>query len=141
VLSTERFRVGNRFRESIVEPVFSFISATCSKNIRSILCSDRRMGARWADIAPRSGSRSFLYGSTRRHLLSVTVALMDGTVRTYGAGEARFRVHAAGGAALPEAHAGYYLRRIEGTRVICGSEARCGGPEAEVRLLPQPRAC
>ena len=34
-----------------------------------------------------SGSRSFRYGATRRHLRALTVARMDGTVRTYRRGE------------------------------------------------------
>ncbi|MGO9242989.1 MAG: FAD-binding oxidoreductase [Terriglobales bacterium] len=88
-----------------------------------------------------SGSRSFLYGSTRQHLLSVTVALMDGTVRTYGRGERldfpytplpapRCRKHAAG----------YYLRPETGfLELLCGSEGTLAVVlEAEVQLLPQP---
>ena len=34
-----------------------------------------------------SGSRSFLYGSTRRHVEALRVALMDGTVVEYRRGD------------------------------------------------------
>ena len=90
-----------------------------------------------------SGSRSFLYGSTRRHLLSVTAALMEGRVRTYGRderldfaytplGEPRCRKHTAG----------YYLLPDSGfLELFCGSEGTLAVVlEAEVRLLPQPES-
>jgi len=88
-----------------------------------------------------SGSRSFLYGSTRRHLLSVTVALMDGSVRTFHAGEKIDFPYAD----LPEPRtrkhtAGYYLRKdADYLQLFCGSEGTLGVVlEAEVALLPQP---
>ena len=88
-----------------------------------------------------SGSRSFLYGSTRRHLLAATVALMDGSVRTFKSGdridfpftslpEPRARKHTAG----------YFLRENgDFVQLFCGSEGTLGVVlEAEVALLPQP---
>lgn len=88
-----------------------------------------------------SGSRSFMYGSTRQHLLSITVALMDGSVRKFAPDERldfpytpppvpRCRKHTAG----------YYLRENGGfLELFCGSEGTLAVVlEAEVRLLPQP---
>lgn len=88
-----------------------------------------------------SGSHSFLYGSTRRHLLSVTVALMDGTVRTYGRDERLDFAYTPLAAPLCRKHtAGYYLRENSGfLDLFCGSEGTLAVVlEAEVRLLPQP---
>jgi FAD/FMN-containing dehydrogenase len=88
-----------------------------------------------------SGSRSFLYGSTRRHLLSVTVARMDGTVRTHGRDERLDFPYSPLAAPLCGKHtAGYYLRENSGyLELICGSEGTLAVVlEAEVRLLPQP---
>jgi FAD/FMN-containing dehydrogenase len=90
-----------------------------------------------------SGSRSFLYGSTRRHLLSVTVALMDGTVRTYGREEKLDFAYTPLAAPRCRKHtAGYYLREDRGyLELICGSEGTLAVVlEAEVRLLPQPES-
>ncbi len=88
-----------------------------------------------------SGSRSFLYGSTRRHLLALTVALMDGSVRTYRTGEKIDFPYAS----LPEPRArkhtaGYFLREnSDFLQLFCGSEGTLGVVlEAEVLLLPQP---
>ncbi len=88
-----------------------------------------------------SGSRSFLYGSTRQHLLSVTVALMDGTVRTYGRGERLDFPYTPLAAPRCRKHtAGYHLRPDSGyLELICGSEGTLAVVlEAEVQLLPQP---
>jgi len=88
-----------------------------------------------------SGSRSFLYGSTRRHLLALTVALMDGSVRTFRAGEKIDFTYAR----LPEPRArkhtaGYFLHENSDLlQLFCGSEGTLGVVlEAEVVLLPQP---
>ncbi len=88
-----------------------------------------------------SGSRSFLYGSTRRHLLALTVALMDGSVRTFRAGEKIDFPYTS----LPEPRArkhtaGYFLREnSDFLQLFCGSEGSLGVVlEAEVLLLPQP---
>jgi FAD/FMN-containing dehydrogenase len=88
-----------------------------------------------------SGSRSFLYGPTRRHLLSVTVALMDGSLRTFGAGEKIDFPYDC----LPEPRAkkhtaGYFLyENSDFLQLFCGSEGTLGVVlEAEVALLTQP---
>jgi FAD/FMN-containing dehydrogenase len=88
-----------------------------------------------------SGSRSFLYGSTRRHLLSVTVALMDGSVRTFHQGDKIDFSYTS----LPEPQsrkhtAGYFLREdADYLQLFCGSEGTLGVVvEAQVALLPQP---
>jgi FAD/FMN-containing dehydrogenase len=88
-----------------------------------------------------SGSRSFLYGSTRRHLLAVTVALMDGSVRTFRCGEKIDFPYAC----LPEPRvkkhtAGYFLHEnSDFLQLFCGSEGTLGVVlDAEVVLLPQP---
>jgi FAD/FMN-containing dehydrogenase len=88
-----------------------------------------------------SGSRSFLYGSTRRHLLSVTVALMDGSVRKYGRGERLDFAYTPLPAPRCRKHtAGYYLPPDAGfLELFCGSEGTLAVVlEAEVQLLPQP---
>lgn len=88
-----------------------------------------------------SGSRSFLYGSTRRHLLAVTVAFMDGSMRTFRTGEKVDFPYES----LPEPRtrkhtAGYFLREnSDYLQLFCGSEGTLGVVlEAEVALLPQP---
>lgn len=88
-----------------------------------------------------SGSRSFLYGSTRRHLLSATVALTDGSVRTFRKGDKIDFPYTS----LPEPRsrkhtAGYFLRKDgDYLQLFCGSEGTLGVVlEAEVALLPQP---
>lgn len=88
-----------------------------------------------------SGSRSFMYGSTRRHLLAVTVALMDGTVRTFRRGEKIDFPYASLPEPLAKKHtAGYFLREnSDFLQLFCGSEGTLGVVlEAEVALLPQP---
>lgn len=88
-----------------------------------------------------SGSRSFLYGSTRQSLLAATVALMDGSVRTFRVGEKIDFAHAK----LPEIRvkkhtAGYFLyENSDFLQLFCGSEGTLGVVlEAEVVLLPLP---
>ena len=88
-----------------------------------------------------SGSRSFLYGSTRRHLIALTVALMDGSVRTLHAGDKVNFPYAS--LPLPRCRkhtAGYFLREdVDFLQLFCGSEGTLGVVlEAEVALLPQP---
>jgi FAD/FMN-containing dehydrogenase len=90
-----------------------------------------------------SGSRSFLYGDTRRHVLRVRVALMEGRVLDVRRGEKiDFEVPA-----LPRPHttkhtAGYYLQPdMDWVDLFIGAEGTLGVvTEAEVRLLPAPRA-
>src|SRR5208283_4693819 len=78
---------------------------------------------------------------TRQHLLSVTVALMDGTVRTYGRGERLDFPYTPLPAPRCRKHtAGYYLRPETGfMELFCGSEGTLAVVlEAKVQLLPQP---
>ncbi|MDE3103890.1 MAG: FAD-binding oxidoreductase [Acidobacteriota bacterium] len=89
-----------------------------------------------------SGSHSFYYGSTRRHVRALRVALLDGTVREFRRGEQiDFDVPA-----LPVPHttkytAGYRLRPgMEWVDLFCGSEGTLGVTlEAELALLPLPK--
>jgi len=88
-----------------------------------------------------SGSRSFLYGSTRRHLLGLKVALLDGTARWYRRGEAiDFEVPAIPLPATTKTTAGYRLAPgMDWVDVFCGSEGTLGVTlEAELALLPIP---
>jgi FAD/FMN-containing dehydrogenase len=88
-----------------------------------------------------SGSRSFLYGSTRRHLLAATVALMDGSVHTFRPGEKIDFPYERLPDPLSGKHtAGYFLRENgDYLQLFCGSEGTLGVVlEAEVALLPQP---
>jgi FAD/FMN-containing dehydrogenase len=89
-----------------------------------------------------SGSRSFRYGSTRRHILALRVALMNGRVEHYRRGDKiDFPVPA-----IPSPHttkntAGYRLSPgMDWIDLFCGSEGTLGVIlEAEVALLPIPR--
>ena len=89
-----------------------------------------------------SGSRSFRYGSTRRHILALRVALMDGSVKWYRRGDKiDFAVPA-----IPAPHtlkntAGYCLAPdMDWIDLFCGSEGTLGVIlEAEIALLPIPR--
>jgi FAD/FMN-containing dehydrogenase len=88
-----------------------------------------------------SGSRSFLYGSTRQHLLAATVAWMDGSVRTFLAGEKINFPYMSFPEPQSRKHtAGYCLRENGGyLQLLCGSEGTLGVVlEAEVALLPLP---
>lgn len=88
-----------------------------------------------------SGSRSFLYGATRRHVLSLNVAFMDGSVRTFRRGDPiGFDVPAV---SLPSARkhsAGYPLAPgMDWVDLLVGSEGTLGViTEAELTLLPSP---
>ena len=88
-----------------------------------------------------SGSRSFLYGSTRRHLLGLKVALLDGTARWYRRGEAiDFEAPAIPLPATTKTTAGYRLAPgMDWVDLFCGSEGTLGVTlEAELALLPIP---
>ncbi len=90
-----------------------------------------------------SGSRSFLYGPTRRHIQRLRVALMDGTILDVRRGEkVDFNLPD-----LPVPHttkhtAGYYLHPgMDWVDLFIGSEGTLGiVTEAEVKLLPSPRS-
>lgn len=88
-----------------------------------------------------SGSRSFRYGSTRRHLLSLQVVMADGTIREFPRGEAiDFDVAAIRQPGTTKHQAGYPLRPgMEWVDLFCGSEGTLGVVvEATFRLLPAP---
>jgi FAD/FMN-containing dehydrogenase len=88
-----------------------------------------------------SGSRSFRYGSTRRHVQSLLVAFADGTVRELPRGECiDFDVMAVRRPATTKHQAGYQLTPgMEWVDLICGSEGTLGVVlEATFQLLPAP---
>jgi FAD/FMN-containing dehydrogenase len=88
-----------------------------------------------------SGSRSFRFGSTRRHLRALRVALLDGSVRWYRRGETiDFEVPELPVPATTKNTAGYRLTPgMEWVDLFCGSEGTLGVTlEAEVALLPIP---
>jgi FAD/FMN-containing dehydrogenase len=89
-----------------------------------------------------SGSRSFRFGSTRRHLRALKVALLDGTVRWYRRGETiDFDVPVLPNPETTKNTAGYRLTpSMEWVDLFCGSEGTLGVTlEAEVALLPIPK--
>ncbi|WP_213806010.1 FAD-binding oxidoreductase [Granulicella sp. dw_53] len=89
-----------------------------------------------------SGSRSFRFGSTRRHLRALRVALMDGSVREFRRGELiDFEVPQMPVPATTKYTAGYRLEPgMEWVDLFCGSEGTLGVIlEAEVGLLPTPK--
>ncbi len=89
-----------------------------------------------------SGSRSFRFGSTRRHLRALKVALLDGTARWYRRGETiDFDVPMLPNPQTTKNTAGYRLAPgMEWVDLFCGSEGTLGVTlEAEVALLPIPK--
>lgn len=88
-----------------------------------------------------SGSRSFRYGSTRRHILSLRVALMDGSVRTFRRGDrVDFEVPQIPIPRTTKNTAGYLLAPgMDWIDLFTGSEGTLGVViEAELQLLPRP---
>lgn len=88
-----------------------------------------------------SGSRSFRYGSTRRHVLAIRVAMMDGRVVEYRRGDkVDFPIPAIPLPNTTKYTAGYRLEPgMEWIDLFCGSEGTLGVIlEAEVALLPAP---
>jgi len=88
-----------------------------------------------------SGSRSFRYGSTRRHLKSLQVAFADGSVRELSRGQAiDFDVSPVHRPATAKHQAGYQLAPgMDWVDLICGSEGTLGVVlEATFSLLPAP---
>ncbi len=88
-----------------------------------------------------SGSRSFRFGSTRRHLRALRVALLDGSIRWYRRGEKiDFDVPEIPMPATTKNTAGYRLSPgMDWIDLFCGSEGTLGVTlEAEVALLPIP---
>jgi FAD/FMN-containing dehydrogenase len=89
-----------------------------------------------------SGSRSFRFGSTRRHIRALRVALMDGSVRWYRRGDAiDFDVDPLPAPNVTKTTAGYKLvPGMDWIDLFCGSEGTLGVTlEAEVALLPLPK--
>jgi FAD/FMN-containing dehydrogenase len=88
-----------------------------------------------------SGSRSFRYGSTRRHVLGLRVALMDGRVLDVGRGDkVDFEVPRLPLPNTTKNTAGYPLVPTMGwIDLFAGSEGTLGiVTEAELQLLPAP---
>jgi FAD/FMN-containing dehydrogenase len=94
-----------------------------------------------------SGSRSFLYGATRRHVRALRVMLADGTTLELKRGDlnqkrqAPFDVPVVPAPATTKNTAGYYLRPdIDYMDLFIGSEGTLGVvTEAELSLLPTPK--
>jgi FAD/FMN-containing dehydrogenase len=89
-----------------------------------------------------SGSRSFLYGATRRWVQRLRVALVDGTVLDVRRGEAiDFPVPEIPQPPTKKHSAGYALRPgMDWVDLFIGSEGTLGIViEAEVKLLPSPK--
>lgn len=90
-----------------------------------------------------SGSRSFMYGATRRWIERLRVALPEGEILDVRRGDAiNFDVPAIPQPAARKHSCGYPLRPgMDWIDLIAGSEGTLGVIlEAEVRLLPSPRA-
>jgi FAD/FMN-containing dehydrogenase len=88
-----------------------------------------------------SGSRSFRYGSTRRHVLALRIALVDGTVREFRRGDkVDFEIPAIPLPQTSKYTAGYPLvPGMDWIDLFCGSEGTLGVTvEAELSLLPTP---
>ncbi|MBV8846943.1 MAG: FAD-binding oxidoreductase [Bryobacterales bacterium] len=91
--------------------------------------------------ANASGSRSFLYGATRRHVLAVQVAFMDGRIVEYRHGQKLdFDVPQIPLPQTTKHSAGYRLTpRMDFADLFVGSEGTLGiVTEAELQLLPAP---
>jgi FAD/FMN-containing dehydrogenase len=90
-----------------------------------------------------SGSRSFLYGSTRRWIRALTVALMDGSIHRFRRGERiGFPVSTLPAPRARKHTAGYFLREpFDWVDLFCGSEGTLGVVlEAELGLLASPES-
>lgn len=89
-----------------------------------------------------SGSRSFLYGDTRRHIRALQVALADGAVLNLRRGQpVPFAVPEIPMPATTKHSAGYWIRSgMDYLDLFIGSEGTLGVvTEAEVALLPAPK--
>ena len=88
-----------------------------------------------------SGSRSFRYGPTRRHVLGLRVALMNGEVRSFERGQpVDFPVPDLPAPRANKHTAGYALRSgMDWVDLFIGSEGTLGIVlEAALQLLPEP---
>jgi FAD/FMN-containing dehydrogenase len=91
--------------------------------------------------ANASGSRSFLYGATRRHIRALTVVWMDGRISSYRRGEPiDFDVPEIPIPRTTKHSAGYRLAPgMDWVDLIVGSEGTLGVvTQAELQLLPAP---
>lgn len=89
-----------------------------------------------------SGSRSFRYGSTRRHVLALRAVFMDGRVAEFRRGDkVDFPVHAIPVPNTTKYTAGYKLEPgMEWIDLLCGSEGTLAVVTgAELKLLPIPQ--
>jgi FAD/FMN-containing dehydrogenase len=90
-----------------------------------------------------SGSRSFLYGATRRHVRALSVILATGEILALRRGEkATFDIPVVSAPNTTKNTAGYYLRPgIDYMDLFIGSEGTLGViTEAELSLLPMPES-
>jgi FAD/FMN-containing dehydrogenase len=88
-----------------------------------------------------SGSRSFRFGSTRRHVQAIRVAFIDGGIAEYKRGDKiEFPVSAVPLPNVTKCTAGYRLEPgMDWIDLFCGSEGTLGIVlEAELQLLPLP---
>jgi len=88
-----------------------------------------------------SGSRSFRYGDTRRHVLSLRVMLIDGRVLdVHRRDPCDFQYDEVPAPVTTKNTAGFYLRRgMDALDVFIGSEGTLGVvTQATLRLLPKP---
>ena len=88
-----------------------------------------------------SGSKSFKYGSTRKHVNAIRVALMDGSIHEYKRGDkVDFPVPAIPMPNVKKYTAGYPLQPdMDWIDLFAGSEGTLGVvTEAELKLIPMP---
>ena len=88
-----------------------------------------------------SGSRSFLYGSTRRWIRALTFATIDGALHRVCRGDkVDFPFTALPAPRTTKHTAGYFLRNdLDWIDLLCGSEGTLAVVlEAQLALLPQP---
>jgi FAD/FMN-containing dehydrogenase len=88
-----------------------------------------------------SGSRSFRYGDTRKHVIGLRVALIDGRVLDLRRGQpCDFRFTPVPAPVTTKNTAGYYLREgMDALDVFIGSEGTLGVvTQATITLLPAP---
>lgn len=89
-----------------------------------------------------SGSRSFRYGATRRHVLAIEVAFLDGSLHRFRNGDKLdFDIPQIPKPFVTKNTAGYQLQPgMDWIDLIAGSEGTLGVvTEAELQLLPAPK--
>jgi FAD/FMN-containing dehydrogenase len=142
-----------RFRRLEIEPGRARVGAgVLLKELQAAAAADRQFYAPdptentaslGGNIAVNaSGSRSFLYGATRRHVLALRVVLMDGRIVEYRRGQSvDFDVPRIPLPRSTKHSAGYPLTPgMDFVDLLVGSEGTLGiVTEAELQLLPAPR--